>query len=300
MGKPRRSPVLGFNHNIRHLGRVFHIQTEDSGPINPRIFTHLFFEGTILVSSKKDYDAADHEDNVRLEMKAQHRTMIRQLIQAKFDERIIVFFRARGEELSTVQGATPTATMGETPAPVESTEITVPVEIAPSEELPVAAVASANGAPTPLPSRRHTMAMESVPAHRPAPVVVVRPPEVRRPPFVRSGAPAVATTSSVDGVVVQRSVVVGASPLQAPRPARIRPPVPYVVGGSGTPSPSPSVAAAAVAIAAAPSVAPPGAQNAPVSAVEASRNTAAGFGPGMADDKSLDEVILEYLSDDGD
>ena len=30
-----RSPILGFNHNLRHGGRVFHVQTEDRGLGNP-------------------------------------------------------------------------------------------------------------------------------------------------------------------------------------------------------------------------------------------------------------------------
>src|SRR5690606_34821597 len=34
--------IPGFNHNIKHKGRIFHIQTEDSGPKNPHIITHLF------------------------------------------------------------------------------------------------------------------------------------------------------------------------------------------------------------------------------------------------------------------
>jgi hypothetical protein len=31
MAKPFDRAVNGFNHNISHAGRVFHVQTEDSG-----------------------------------------------------------------------------------------------------------------------------------------------------------------------------------------------------------------------------------------------------------------------------
>jgi hypothetical protein len=48
----KRSPILGFNHNIRHRGVVFHVQTEDSGVDNPHLFTHLFHGGTILSTRK--------------------------------------------------------------------------------------------------------------------------------------------------------------------------------------------------------------------------------------------------------
>src|ERR1051326_2938636 len=47
MAKPHRSPLLGYNHNVKYRGRIFHVQTEDSGPANPRLFTHLYYEGTI-------------------------------------------------------------------------------------------------------------------------------------------------------------------------------------------------------------------------------------------------------------
>ena len=61
MTKPVRSPILGYNHNIQFHGKVFHVQTEDSGAQHARLFTHLFFEGTILVSKKEEYDATAAE-----------------------------------------------------------------------------------------------------------------------------------------------------------------------------------------------------------------------------------------------
>ncbi len=54
--KPGRSPVLGYNHNLRYGGRTFHVQTEDSGQGYARVYTHLFYEGTILSSKKEEYD----------------------------------------------------------------------------------------------------------------------------------------------------------------------------------------------------------------------------------------------------
>ena len=54
--RARVSPVLGYNHNLRHGGRVFHVQTEDSGQGYARLHTHLFYEGTILSTKKQEYD----------------------------------------------------------------------------------------------------------------------------------------------------------------------------------------------------------------------------------------------------
>ena len=47
--------VQGFNHNIKHKGKLFHIQTEDSGRENPHIITHVFVGGNILATKKTSY-----------------------------------------------------------------------------------------------------------------------------------------------------------------------------------------------------------------------------------------------------
>ncbi len=83
-----RSPILGFNHNLRHGGRVFHVQTEDSGVANPRIFTHLFHEGVIIATKKYDYDAAADGDIVKSLMQAQHKAVLRELRNGLFDAKI--------------------------------------------------------------------------------------------------------------------------------------------------------------------------------------------------------------------
>lgn len=83
-----RSPILGFNHNLRHGGRVFHVQTEDSGVANPRIFTHLFHEGVIIATKKYDYDAEADGDIVKSLMQAQHKAVLRELKDGRFDEKI--------------------------------------------------------------------------------------------------------------------------------------------------------------------------------------------------------------------
>lgn len=86
-------PLLGFNNNVRHRGRVFHIQTEDSGIKNPRIVTHLFADGgRILKTTRTDY--AEHvgrEDMapvVRKLMKEQHKAMFIALRAGELDTMI--------------------------------------------------------------------------------------------------------------------------------------------------------------------------------------------------------------------
>src|SRR5687767_3825340 len=85
-----QSPLLGYNNNVRHRGRVFHIQTEDSGVNHPHIITHLFMDGgRILKSVKKSY--AEHvgtdgmSETVRGLMKEQHKAMFIALRDGQFD-----------------------------------------------------------------------------------------------------------------------------------------------------------------------------------------------------------------------
>lgn len=85
------SPLLGYNNNIRHKSRVFHVQTEDSGVRHPHIITHLFMDGgRILKSVKTSY--ADHlgaekmADVVRLMMKEQHKAMLMALRDGQYDQ----------------------------------------------------------------------------------------------------------------------------------------------------------------------------------------------------------------------
>ncbi|HEY7725050.1 MAG TPA: hypothetical protein VH880_06940 [Anaeromyxobacteraceae bacterium] len=82
--------VGGFNHNVKHRGRVFHVQTEDSGLQNPHIITHLFVGGNILASKKTSYaDIAGAENLpqvVRELMEEQHKEMLRNLVNGVYDD----------------------------------------------------------------------------------------------------------------------------------------------------------------------------------------------------------------------
>ena len=86
----RVSPAVGFNHNIKHKGRMYHIQTEDSGLENPHIITHLFVGGNILASKKTSYADIVGAENlaqvVRELMEEQHKEMLRNLINGVYDD----------------------------------------------------------------------------------------------------------------------------------------------------------------------------------------------------------------------
>lgn len=91
--------VVGFNHNFRYKGELYHVQTEDSGVRNPHIVTLLYTGGTIIVSKKTSYAhllQSDHlEKQVEEIMKAQHREMLRRLRDGELDE--LIRRAARGE-----------------------------------------------------------------------------------------------------------------------------------------------------------------------------------------------------------
>lgn len=84
--------LVGYNNNITYKGKVYHVQTEDSGVKNPVIVTLLYFKGSILASKKTDYShligSKDIKKNVRELMKMQHKTMLKELIAGKYTDKV--------------------------------------------------------------------------------------------------------------------------------------------------------------------------------------------------------------------
>jgi hypothetical protein len=89
MAKNFEKAVTGFNHNIKHKGKVYHVQTEDSGVSNPHLITRLFVGGNILASKKTSYadilNAENLAEVVRELMEEQHKEMLRNLINGVYD-----------------------------------------------------------------------------------------------------------------------------------------------------------------------------------------------------------------------
>lgn len=89
------SPQLGYNHNIPHRGRLYHVQTEDSGAEKAHIFTHIFYDGTIVGSKKVQYDpkaeVREFDAYVIELMQQSHKSMIRELRRGSFDDKILAY-----------------------------------------------------------------------------------------------------------------------------------------------------------------------------------------------------------------
>jgi hypothetical protein len=86
-----RAPLLGYNTNVRHKGKLYHIQTEDSGIDHPHVITHLFADGGRIVASKKTSYAErvgsdGLPDQVKKLMQGQHKAMFISLRDGIYDE----------------------------------------------------------------------------------------------------------------------------------------------------------------------------------------------------------------------
>ena len=85
------SPLVGYNTNVRHKGKLYHIQTEDSGVKRPHVITQLFADGgRILASEKTSYGEHLHADNlsvvVKKLMQEQHKRVFIALRDGVYDE----------------------------------------------------------------------------------------------------------------------------------------------------------------------------------------------------------------------
>jgi hypothetical protein len=85
------SPLVGYNTNVRHKGKLYHIQTEDSGVKRPHVITQLFADGgRILASEKTSYEEHLESDNlsdvVKKLMQEQHKRVFIALRDGVYDE----------------------------------------------------------------------------------------------------------------------------------------------------------------------------------------------------------------------
>jgi hypothetical protein len=85
------SPLVGYNTNVRHRGKLYHIQTEDSGVKRPHVITQLFADGgRIIASEKTSYQefigAENLADIVKQLMQEQHKRVFIGLRDGVYDE----------------------------------------------------------------------------------------------------------------------------------------------------------------------------------------------------------------------
>lgn len=81
--------ITGFNTDIRHGNRVFHVQTEDKGEENPFVESLVYVGGEIIASKKTPYGDSIRNGGgtsaVQEMMELQHRKMIAAVQRGRFD-----------------------------------------------------------------------------------------------------------------------------------------------------------------------------------------------------------------------
>jgi len=82
--------ITGYNTDVRHGSRVYHVQTEDKGLANPRIETLIYVGGEILDSYRSSYeDLASNppipDSAIQVRMDDQHKAIIRDIKNGKYD-----------------------------------------------------------------------------------------------------------------------------------------------------------------------------------------------------------------------
>ena len=84
-----RAMVTGYNTDVEHAGRVYHVQTEDKGKSNPVIETLVYMRGEILAARQSRYDdlkaGGFPEAEIAKRIEAQHNGVIEDLRAGRFD-----------------------------------------------------------------------------------------------------------------------------------------------------------------------------------------------------------------------
>ena len=302
--KPR-SPVLGYNHNVRYASMLWHVQTEDSGVHNPHIFTHLFHDGTILSSKKLNYDASSEVSIVQKLMQSQHKQMLRELKSGGLDAKIVALYgpikRETGDTDKSipVQPAEPVA---------ESVDIDVDIEITPAPTATPTPPPAVTPPPAPVRGRSPEDDRPTVPDLTPLLTPLLSPPPAR-PPTGSPEAPRAraSLTPSRPAIAVTARAGSGAHPTTASPPptiggraaARSAPPT---IGSGRSGAAQTNRPTAEGVIVGRPTVIvgkeSGNKQTENFWKTERRQPPEPAFGGDLISEKSLDEVILAYLSED--
>jgi hypothetical protein len=303
------SPLLGYNKNVLHKGRVFHIQTEDSGVKYGHIITHLFVDGGRILKSVKtsyaEYVGSERmTEVVREMMKQQHKAMFIALRDGKFNARADATTdsgtapRARSDEPSATTHSDASALVGGAPAaahPNQRLDQAAPqVTAAPAH--PDSRVDDDGGTPSTLPEPTEELTLDIDALERATAVPSAPSPGLRPasdlpppPPNIFRGKTAAGAYSVAP---LPPDLAPGGSPRSAspagPRAARPPSPAPPPT----TPGRRPSQATAIGERRYAPT------RPASIFGQARPQQGKSIFGEDVIGDKSLDEVILSYLAED--
>jgi hypothetical protein len=274
-------PLLGFNNNVRHRGRIFHIQTEDSGVKNPRIVTHLFADGgRIIKTTRTEYSEhvarPDMQPFVRALMKDQHKGMFTALRMGDLDK-LLEDVCGAFEQPPQASKARPESAVS-APLPVAQPVVLAREQAPPKLDFETPPISSAFGDDERTADRsdRHQ---------------ALSNPNLRK--VVPSAPPPTAIPLNVDAASLER---LAAMPSPSPEPSGL---LAQSIPSPRKVRPTPATPTAAVP-AAAPIAAAPAHPARPPSRFAAvpPKSASSIFGDGVISEQSLDEVILSYLAED--
>lgn len=84
--------LIGYNNDVEHRGKTFHIQTEDRGANGDSIETQLFHGGAILDTKITPYgelvaglEGKERDQRVQSMMQASHRSLFKRLMAGEYD-----------------------------------------------------------------------------------------------------------------------------------------------------------------------------------------------------------------------
>jgi hypothetical protein len=81
--------ITGYNTDVKHKNRVFHVQTEDKGAGNPCVESLVYVGGEILATQRVSYaemaEKGRDDQAIQELMEQQHRGMIAAIQRGKFD-----------------------------------------------------------------------------------------------------------------------------------------------------------------------------------------------------------------------
>lgn len=181
------SPQLGYNTNLRHKGKLYHVQTEDSGVAHPHVMTHLFADGGRIVDSRKTgysehVGAANLQEIVKKLMQAQHKAMCIALRDGKYDADAAVVAHGAAGAAKPEGAARPDAEPHHANSPLSETRVSSTGARAARK-----ATERASRAPTARASQppERSVASRAVPSKRPS------SPRVSRVPGKRGSSPRV-------------------------------------------------------------------------------------------------------------
>ena len=252
------APVGGFNHNVKYGPRVYHVQTEDSGLPHAHYITHLFVGGNIVASMKSSYV----EKAAAADLPKVVRGLMEQQHKAMLKRLVTGEFDEQAERLSAPHYDPGVLADGTQTASYVNTEASAPAPAA-------RAVPPKKPAVTPAPARVAPAPKPSAPPPRPAAPVWRQAPPTASPPHT-PGAPLPHIT---------RQPGQPTRPTTPPRLAPVGPPAARPAAPVAKPAPAPSFFS-----------------ESPVETPIDDLPTL--FAEELISEKSLDEVILAFLSAD--